>query len=96
MTSRKATTDNSSHHMKDPSLHGLLVALGMTSTIAIVVIVFAYAASHGTLFQGITEFLPTLQGLEKLIQESYDEFNVYAGVLLQWLVKAFDFISSFF
>jgi hypothetical protein len=96
MTSRKATTDNSSYRMKDPSLHGLLVALGMTSTIAIVVIVFAYAASHGTLFQGMIESLPTLQGLEKLIQESYNEFNVYAGALLQWLTSAFDFISSIF
>lgn len=46
---------------RDESLHGLLVALGITGTIAAVVIVFAYASHDGDAFDGITEALTPLQ-----------------------------------
>jgi hypothetical protein len=53
-------TDNDGYRTRDKSLHGLLVALGITSIITAVVIVFAYAASDGTVF-GITTNLTPLQ-----------------------------------
>ena len=43
MTSRKATTDDIDYRIKDTSLHGLLVAFGITGAIAIAVIVLAFA-----------------------------------------------------
>lgn len=93
MTNRKATTDNE-RWIKDTSLHGPLVAFGMISIISIVVIVFAYAASDGRLFQGIIESFPTLEGLDKQIQDSFNAFKVEVGDMQQLITKVFDFLSS--
>jgi hypothetical protein len=96
MSNRKVSIEKDSYRIKDPSMHRLLVALGMTSLIAIAVIVFAYAAFHGTVSQGFIGSLPTIEGLEKQFQESYNAFNMELGALQQWLAMTFDFLSSIF
>src|SRR5688572_4160382 len=52
-------TDEDNYRTRDRGLHGLLVALGITSTIAAMVIAFAYAASDGAIF-GINTALTSL------------------------------------
>jgi len=96
MTSRKATTDDIDYRIKDTSLRGLLVAFGITGAIAIAVIVLAFASSHGILFQSIIQSVPALEGLDKQIQESYSTIMINVGELQQWVMTAFDMLSSIF
>ena len=96
MTSRKATTDDIDYRIKDTSLHGLLVAFGVTGAIAIAVIVLAFASSHGILFQSTIQSVPTLEGLDKQIQESYNTIMINVGELQQFVMTAFDMLSSIF
>jgi len=96
MTSRKATTDDIDYRIKDTSLHGLLVAFGITGAIAIAVIVLAFASSHGILFQSIIQSVPTLDGLDKQVQESYNTIMINVGELQQFVMTAFDMLSSIF
>ena len=96
MTSRKATTDGIDYRIKDTSLQGLLVAFGIASAIAIAVIVLAFASSHGILFQSIIQSVPTLDGLDKQVQESYNTIMINVGELQQFVMTAFDILSSIF
>ena len=96
MTSRKAFTDDVGGRIKDTSLHGLLVAFGISGAIAIAVIVLAFASSHGILFQSIIQSVPTLDGLDKQVQESYNTIMINVGELQQFVMTAFDMLSSIF
>lgn len=96
MNSRKETIDDGSSRTDDESMHGLRVALGMSSTIAVVVVVYAFAASDGAIFQGVMQYFPTLEGLDRQMQESYDAVLVVAGDMQQWTLNAFDFLYSTF
>jgi len=58
------------NRMKDVSLHGLLVALGMAMTIAAIVIIFAIATSDEASFNGILEYFSvTLTQAQGMIEE---------------------------
>jgi len=96
MTSRRATTDDIDYRIKDNSMRGLLVAFGIASTVAIAVIVLAFASSHGILFQSIIQSVPALEGLDKQIQESYNTVMINVGELQRWVMTAFDILSSIF
>src|SRR5438105_781876 len=96
MTSRKATTDGIDNRIKDTSVQGLLVAVGIASAIAIEVIVLAFASSHGIASQSIIQSGPTLEGLDKQVQESYNTIMINVGELQQFVMTAFDMLSSIF
>jgi hypothetical protein len=93
MADREVIRENPSR-MKDGSLHGLLVALGMTSTIAVVVIVFAYSVSDGISFKGITETLPPWEQVDKQNQEIYQNIEEQIGNLRQSFAEAFNFLLT--
>ena len=96
MTSRRATTDDIDYRIKDNSMRGLLVAFGIASTVAIAVIVLAFASSHGILFQSIIQSVPTLDGLDKQVQESCNTIMINVGEVQQFVMTTFDMLSSIF
>jgi hypothetical protein len=61
--------------IKDESLHGLHVALGISSTIAAVVIVFAYSASDGFVFDGNVESFFPLEYVQEQFWNIIDRVN---------------------
>ena len=80
--------------MKDRSLHGLLVALGMSITIAAAVVLFAYGASRGTLFQEVVDTLSTT--FHGQLEASLSAAYTALGDLLQLITTAIDSLSSKF
>jgi hypothetical protein len=84
MTRRDAAIQKDDKGRKDESLHGLLVAFGITSTIAAVVIVFVFSASDGFMFNvDIERFVP-LEYVQEQIRNIID--RIYVLEIVQELI----------